>query len=80
MLEAGGSVCCTLLYALTYEPKSHTFVGTQCCQLYQHDVLLIQLAALGSYILGGVEEVEHQWADRVLEHLNNAGGKQRVVQ
>jgi hypothetical protein len=27
----------------------------------------------------GVEEVEHQWADRVLEHLNNAGDKQRVV-
>ncbi len=27
-----------------------------------------------------MEEVEHQWADRVLEHLNNVGGKQRVVQ
>jgi hypothetical protein len=26
-------------------------------------------------ILGGVEEVEHQLADRVLEHLNNAGGQ-----
>jgi hypothetical protein len=31
-------------------------------------------------VLGGVEEVECQWADRVLEHLNNAGGEQRVVQ
>ncbi len=31
-------------------------------------------------VLGGVEDVECQWADRVLEHLNNAGGKQRVVQ
>ena len=31
-------------------------------------------------VLGGVEEVERQWADRVLERLNNAGGKQRVVQ
>ncbi len=31
-------------------------------------------------VLRGVEEVEHQWADRVLEHLNNAGGEQRVVQ
>jgi hypothetical protein len=30
--------------------------------------------------LGGVEEVERQWADRVLERLNNAGGKQRVDQ
>ncbi len=28
----------------------------------------------------GVEEVERQWADRVLEHLNNVGDKQRVVQ
>jgi hypothetical protein len=27
-----------------------------------------------------VEEVEGQSADRVLERLNNAGGKQRVVQ
>ncbi len=31
-------------------------------------------------VLGGVEEVERQWADRVLEHLNNVGGKKRVVQ
>ncbi len=31
-------------------------------------------------VLGGVEKVEHQWADRVLECLNNAGGKQRLVQ
>jgi hypothetical protein len=31
-------------------------------------------------IVGGVEEVERQWADRVLERLNNVGGKQRVVQ
>ncbi len=30
--------------------------------------------------LGGVEEVECQWADRILECLNNAGGKKRVVQ
>ncbi len=28
----------------------------------------------------GVEEVEHQWADRVIERLNNVGDKQRVVQ
>jgi hypothetical protein len=28
----------------------------------------------------GVEEVEHQWADRVLERLNNAGDKERVAQ
>jgi hypothetical protein len=28
----------------------------------------------------GVEEVECQWADRILECLNNAGDKQRVVQ
>jgi hypothetical protein len=28
----------------------------------------------------GMEEVERQWADRVLECLNNAGDKQRVVQ
>ncbi len=27
----------------------------------------------------GVEEVERQWADRVLERLNNAGDEQRVV-
>ncbi len=27
----------------------------------------------------GVEEVEPPWADRVLEHLNNAGNEQRVV-
>ena len=26
-------------------------------------------------VLGGVEEVERQWADRVLERLNNAGGQ-----
>jgi hypothetical protein len=26
-------------------------------------------------VLGGVEEVELQLADRVLEHLNNAGGQ-----
>ncbi len=27
-------------------------------------------------VLGGVEEVEHQSADRrILEHLNNAGGQ-----
>ena len=26
-------------------------------------------------VLGGVEEVKQQWADRVLEHLNNAGGE-----
>jgi hypothetical protein len=32
------------------------------------------------WVLGGVKEVEHQWADRVLERLNNAGGKQRDVQ
>ncbi len=31
-------------------------------------------------VLGGVEEVERQWADRVVEHLNNVGGDQRVVQ
>ncbi len=31
-------------------------------------------------VLGGVEEVERQWADRVLERLNNAEGNQRVVQ
>jgi hypothetical protein len=31
-------------------------------------------------VLGGVEEVEHQWADRDLEHLNNAGNEQRAVQ
>ncbi len=31
-------------------------------------------------VLGGVEEVERQWADRVLERLNNAEDKQRVVQ
>ncbi len=31
-------------------------------------------------VLGGVEEVECQWADRVPECLNNAGGEQRVVQ
>jgi hypothetical protein len=30
-------------------------------------------------VLGGVEEIEHQWAYRVLERLNNVGGKQRVV-
>jgi hypothetical protein len=35
---------------------------------------------LADRILGGVEEVERQWADKVLERLNNAGGKQRVVQ
>jgi hypothetical protein len=28
----------------------------------------------------GVGEVERQWADRVLERLNNAEDKQRVVQ
>jgi hypothetical protein len=28
----------------------------------------------------GVDEVEHQWADRVLERLNNEGDEQRVVQ
>ncbi len=28
----------------------------------------------------GVEEVERRWADRVLERLNNAGDKQRIVQ
>jgi hypothetical protein len=28
----------------------------------------------------GVEEIKRQWADRVLERLNNAGDKQRVVQ
>ncbi len=44
----GGSVHCTLPYALTYKPMLHTFVGTQHCQLYQHDVVLIQLATLGS--------------------------------
>jgi hypothetical protein len=27
-----------------------------------------------------VEEVERQWADRVLERLNNVGDKQKVVQ
>ncbi len=31
-------------------------------------------------VLRGVEEVERQWADRVLERLNNVGGEQRVVQ
>ncbi len=31
-------------------------------------------------VLGGVEEIECQWAHRVLEHLKNLGGKQSVVQ
>ncbi len=31
-------------------------------------------------VLGGVEKVERQWAERILERLNNAGDKQRVVQ
>jgi hypothetical protein len=35
---------------------------------------------LADRVLGGVEEVELEWADRVLEYLNNRGGKQRVVQ
>jgi hypothetical protein len=35
---------------------------------------------LADGVLGGVEEVEHQWADRVLERLSNARDKQRVVQ
>ncbi len=39
----------TLPYARTYEPTLHTFVGTQRCQLYHYNVVLIQLAALGSY-------------------------------
>ncbi len=47
--KAGGSVRRTLPYALTYEPTLHTFVGTPRGQLYQHDIVLIQLAALGSY-------------------------------
>ncbi len=45
----GGSMRRTLPYAHTYEPTLHTFVGTQRCQLYQPDVVVIQLAALGSY-------------------------------
>jgi hypothetical protein len=52
----------TLPYALTYKPTLHTFVGTQRCQLYQHNVALIQLAALGSYkrFAGGVVSVKVQ--------------------
>ena len=36
--------------------------------------------SIADRVLGGVEEVERQWADRDLKRLNNAGGKQRVVQ
>jgi hypothetical protein len=33
-----------------------------------------------SYFRGHDKEEERQWADRVLERLNNTGGEQRVVQ
>jgi hypothetical protein len=52
-------------------PAAALYVASTQCK--PHPSLPLQIDAIG------VEEVEHQWADRVLEHLNNVGDEQRVV-
>ena len=47
----------------------------QRCMLQAHNPSPAQ-----AYLCKNIEEVGRQWADRVLEHMNNAGDKQRVVQ
>jgi hypothetical protein len=42
------------------------------------DIVLLPMLLTG--FLEDFEEEESQWADRVLEQLNNAGGKQRIIQ
>jgi hypothetical protein len=55
----------------------HPYKSAACCK---HTIQAPLQAYLCKKYELGVEEVDHQWADRVLEHLNDAGDKQRVVQ
>jgi hypothetical protein len=48
--QAGGLCVVYKPYALTYWTMLHTFEETQRCQLYHHNVIVIQLAALGFFI------------------------------
>ncbi len=49
--KVGGLCIVHKLFALTYRSTLHTFDETQRCQLYQYNVVLIQLAALGFIML-----------------------------
>ncbi len=51
----------------------------QRCMSQAHNASPAQAHLCKKYAIG-VEEVERQWADRVLDCLNNMGDEQRVVQ